>query len=299
MQTSNRLVTQLQSIFYSPSEKRFRAGWRVLLQLILLGLFVCIISFPVFWFSVGQSSTWIMGFFTLAGCFAITVSVFYARRFIDKRSFVSLGISLKGLWIKDIAAGVGISFLMVGLMFAIGNVLNWIKIDGMAWTNDGIANSFVQTTTWLVIFIMIAWQEELLARGYQLQNISEGLNIYWGAILSSILFSFFHLSNPGANWPSMLGVFLAGLMLSVGYIYTKQLWLPIGIHLGWNFFEGVLFGFPVSGMQTYALTKINLTGPELWIGGKFGPEAGLLLLPALAFGVLLIFSYSKIRVKND
>ena len=299
MQTSNRLVTQLQAIFYSPSEKRFRAGWRVLLQLILLGLFVCIISFPVFWFSVGQSSTWIMGFFTLAGCFEITVSVFYARRYIDKRSFVSLGISLKGLWIKDIAAGVGISFLMVGLMFAIGNVLNWIKIDGMAWTNDGIANSFVQTTTWLVIFIMIAWQEELLARGYQLQNISEGLNIYWGAILSSILFSFFHLSNPGANWPSMLGVFLAGLMLSVGYIYTKQLWLPIGIHLGWNFFEGVLFGFPVSGMQTYALTKINLTGPELWIGGKFGPEAGLLLLPALAFGVLLIFSYSKIRVKND
>ena len=299
MQKSNGPLTYLQSIFYSSHERRIRAGWRVFLQLILLGIFMCFLTFPVYWFSANKSSTWIMGFVTLAGCFAITVSVFYARRFFDKRSFISLGISPKGFWSKDIAAGVGISFLMVGLMFAIGLVLNWIKIDGMAWTRDGMANSLVQTLIWLIIFIMIAWQEELLSRGYQLQNIAEGSNIYWGAILSSVLFSFFHLSNPGANWPSMLGVFLAGLMLSVGYIFTRQLWLPIGIHLGWNFFEGAVFGFPVSGMQTYALTRIELTGPEIWIGGKFGPEAGLLLIPALALGVLLIYSYSKIRVKND
>ena len=95
--------------------------------------------------------------------------------------------------------------------------------------------------------------------------------------------------------PSFVGIFLAGAFLALGYLTTRQLWLPIGLHIGWNFFEGVVFGFPVSGTETYSLLITNMVGPDLWTGGPFGPEAGIVVLPSLMLGALLIFIYSKVR----
>jgi hypothetical protein len=108
-----------------------------------------------------------------------------------------------------------------------------------------------------------------------------------------------HLGNPNATWVSTLGIFLAGIFLAYGYIRTKQLWLPIGLHIGWNFFEGVGFGFPVSGLDDiYKLIRIEVTGPELWTGGAFGPEAGLIVIPALIVGGILIYLFTKNRDAN-
>jgi hypothetical protein len=67
------------------------------------------------------------------------------------------------------------------------------------------------------------------------------------------------------------------------------------MHRGWNFFEGVVFGFPVSGLDIYPLTRIQVEGPELWTGGAFGPEAGLIVIPALILGGVLIYFYTLRR----
>jgi hypothetical protein len=104
-----------------------------------------------------------------------------------------------------------------------------------------------------------------------------------------------HGNNPGTTWASTIGLVLAGLFLAYGYIATRQLWLPIGLHIGWNFFEGTVFGFPVSGLDIYRILRHQVTGPELWTGGAFGPEAGLIVLPALALGAALIYVYSRRR----
>ena len=87
--------------------------------------------------------------------------------------------------------------------------------------------------------------------------------------------------------------------MAYGYLRTRQLWLPIGIHIGWNFFEGVVFGFPVSGMGNYRLLRITVTGPELWTGGAFGPEAGLVLIPALLLGTLMIYVFTHRRLGDE
>ena len=67
------------------------------------------------------------------------------------------------------------------------------------------------------------------------------------------------------------------------------------MHLGWNFFEGVVFGFPVSGLDIYPLARIRVTGPEIWTGGAFGPEAGLIVIPALLAGAGFIYFYTLNR----
>jgi hypothetical protein len=98
---------------------------------------------------------------------------------------------------------------------------------------------------------------------------------------------------------AMLGLFASGVWFSYALLRTGQLWLPIGLHIGWNFFEGVVFGFPVSGLDIYRLIRITVDGPELWTGGAFGPEAGLVLLPGLLLGVALIYVYTKLMREPD
>jgi hypothetical protein len=112
-------------------------------------------------------------------------------------------------------------------------------------------------------------------------------------LISSAVFGALHLSNPHASWVAAVGILFAGLFLALGYLRTGQLWLSIGLHIGWNFFEGVVFGFPVSGTASYPLLRIQVSGPPLWTGAAFGPEAGLIVMPAILFGALLILLYSR------
>jgi hypothetical protein len=146
-----------------------------------------------------------------------------------------------------------------------------------------------------LFFILVGWNEELLSRGYHLQTIASGTNRFWGVILSSLIFGLLHIGNPNATWVSASGIFLAGLFMAYAYLRTGQLWLSIGLHIGWNFFEGPVFGFPVSGLNTFHSTHITVTGPELWTGGAFGPEAGLIVLPALLVGTILVWACTRNR----
>ena len=227
--------------------------------------------------------------------FAITPSVFLARHFLDKRSLTSLGLKIDLWLLLDILSGIFIALLMMGLIYLIEWSLGWASFEGFAWQSDTASNVILNTLLYLGIFILVGWNEELLFRGYRLQNLSDGLKPIWGVVFSSLWFGIAHLANPNTDAKFFVagGIFLAGVFLAYGYIATKQLWLPIGLHIGWNFFEGVGFGFPVSGLDVYRLVHITVNGPELWTGGAFGPEAGLVLLPGLLFGVVLIFVYAQ------
>ena len=245
--------------------------------------------------STGSVSPLAMLLSVVAEAVAVTVSVFLARRFLDKRSIESLGLKLNHWTLIDILAGILITLLQMGLIYLLMSWLGWITFQGFAWQFDPISLVLKNVLLFFAMFILVGWTEELLCRGYQLQTIASGLNLFWGVLLSSAIFGVLHIFNPGANWASTLGIFLAGLFFAYAYIRTRQLWLPIGMHLGWNFFEGVVFGFPVSGLDIYPLMRIQVHGPELWTGGVFGPEAGLIVIPALLVGVLLIRFYSAKR----
>ena len=180
----------------------------------------------------------------------------------------------------------------MGLIYLLMAGLGWITFEGFAWEFDPVSLVLGNTLLFFLIFVGVAWSEELLSRGYHLQTLASGLNVFWGVVISSAVFGALHLGNPNATWVSAAGIFLAGLFFAYGYLRTGQLWLPIGMHLGWNFFEGVVFGFPVSGLDIYPLARIQVSGPDIWTGGAFGPEAGLIVLPALIAGTALIYFYT-------
>ena len=283
----------LSRIFISPDEPRLRAGWRLLIQTVLLIVIGIIAAFIASFFGPSIGGSLVVG--QIMEFIAITGSVYIARRWLDKRSFVSLGLEFNRWTFIDILVGVVITFVLMGFIYLLMSVLGWLTFKGFAWQFDPVSLVVKNVLIFFMAFIVVAWNEELLTRGYQLQTIASGMNLFWGVVISSAIFGLLHLGNPNATWVSAAGIFFAGLFLAYGYVRTKQLWLPMGLHLGWNFFEGVGFGFPVSGLDIYPLTRIEVHGPELWTGGAFGPEAGLIVLPALALGAGLIYLYTRNR----
>jgi membrane protease YdiL (CAAX protease family) len=292
-----------KKVFLSPDEPRLRAGWRLVIQTILLIVLSLCAGIPVALLLRIPGLELPDGIFLalnqVVEIFAVTLSVYLARRFLDRRSFSSLGLKLDQWTAIDIFAGIVITFFMMGFIYLIESGLGWLTFDGFAWETDPLLTVLGGTLGMLAVFILVGWNEELLSRGYHLQTIASGLNLFWGVIISSAIFGLLHLYNPGATWVSAAGIFFAGVFLAYGYLTTKQLWLPIGLHIGWNFFEGVVFGFPVSGLDIYHLLRITVDGPEVWTGGAFGPEAGLVVLPGLLLGTALIYAYTKFMRKPD
>ena len=230
--------------------------------------------------------------------FAITASIVLARRVLDRRTFTSLGLKPGRHAGKDFAAGLVITLLMMGLIFLIEHALGWLRVSGFAWQYQATREVLLNTGTFLLICIIVGWNEELMSRGYHLQTLASGMNLRWGWFLSSAVFGILHLANPNASWVAVAGILLAGLFLGYGFIRSGQLWLSMGLHTGWNFFEGVVFGFPVSGLAFYHLPRTVVNGPPIWTGGEFGPEAGIVLIPALLVGFLLVFLYTRGRQRG-
>lgn len=290
----------LARIFLSPDEPRLRAGWRLLLHTILLAALVFLFG-NIISIIDGVLARYLTGSFLggqILELLTITGATYIARRWLDRRSFESLGLKLDGRALLDVLAGIGITFVQMGFIYVVMLGFGWLTFKGFAWEFDPINAVITGVVSFFVIFIFVGWNEELLSRGYHLQTIASGLNLFWGVVISSAIFGLLHLGNPNATWlATTAGIFFAGVYLAYGYIRTKQLWLSIGLHIGWNFFEGVIFGFPVSGLNIYPLTRIEVHGPELWTGGAFGPEAGLIVLPSLIVGGILIYLYTLRRAK--
>jgi CAAX protease family protein len=290
----------LARAFLSPGERRLRAGFRLLGQLLLL--LVCTAIFGTFYgifialLSLGLESEYALLASQVIGFIAVIASVYLARRWLDRRSFLSLGLFWDRQALRDIGVGFLIGGLMMGLIFAFEWGAGWLSFQGFAWQSESLLQTLIGLISMLVVFTAGALAEELLHRGYWLQNLEEGLNLFWAVIISSIFFSVLHIPNPNFNFVAFLGLFVSGVFLAYGYVRTRLLWLPIGLHIGWNLFEGTVFGFTVSGMEGLPrLLYQTVSGPEMITGGAFGPEAGLVLLPVLLFGAGLVYLYTRHR----
>jgi membrane protease YdiL (CAAX protease family) len=218
---------------------------------------------------------------------------------------VDFGFRLNRNWWIDFGFGLLLGAILMVIIFSVELAAGWVTITATLAAPQGSA--FVPAILGvLLMFVLVGFNEELASRGYQLRNMAEGLNwrsigprwaIVIATLLSSAIFGLMHLGNFNMTAISTFNLFLAGISLAVGYLLTGDLAIPIGLHITWNFFQGNVFGFPVSGMPFNRTTFIAIEqgGPELWTGGAFGPEAGLVGIGAMVLGVLLTVLWVYLR----
>ena len=291
----------VRALFWSTTESRLRSGWRLILHFLLLPATLLVVSLPGALFLVlwplttlpsEESQILLAEILTLV---AFTFATWLARRLLDRRSFRSLGFELNRHVLADLAFGFFVPGVLMGGIYAFESAVGWLDFEGWAWQAFPAEVVVRDLVAYLLVFVLAGFEEELISRGYQLQNLAAGLNLPWAVFISSAIFTALHLANPGASWASVLGILGAGYFLAYAWVRTGQLWLSIGLHIGWNVFEGVVFGFPVSGLNVFRLIQHQLAGPALITGGEFGPEGGLVVLPALVLGALLVGLYTRSR----
>lgn len=214
-------------------------------------------------------------------------------KFVDKRPFIDLGLHLKNRG-KDIFTGLILGFVIMAVGYGMLKVSNELSVTEIVFQ---MSNFFFL----ILLFVFVAFAEELITRGYILRNLMQSTNKYIALILSSLIFSAMHGFNPHMSWFSWLSLFLAGILLGITYIYTQNLWFPIALHFSWNFFQS-LFGFNVSGQDTYSLIEFSIPSPNLLNGGNFGFEGSYLSLIADILVIVgAIWFYNKkvaISTKN-
>jgi hypothetical protein len=291
-----------QLAFFSPGSRRLRSGWRLLIQLVLMIILLYGLRFAVGYFLVPRAA-WLRDnqfFITqFSMLIAVTFSVFFSRVVLDQRSIGSLGLELSRKTWLQLAFGLAVGGAVMGLIFLMEWAFGWLEFSGFAWRTRPAGSLLLEGGIFLLIFGAVAWQEELLFRGYWLQNLEEGLNLVWAVVITSALFAAAHWGNPQFSVLPLVGLFLAGVLIAFSYLVSGGLWMPIGLHLGWNLFGGLVLGFPVGGLQVPSLVQHELTGPALWTGGSFGPEAGLVLVPALLLGGFLLWAYRAYSALED
>jgi membrane protease YdiL (CAAX protease family) len=242
---------------------------------------------------------------SLATFLGILLATLIAGRFIDKRRWGDFGLQFSKEWWVDFAFGLVLGAFLIGLIFLFGWATGNVRITGFFQPIGESINFLTGFLQSLIFFIFVGLYEELLTRGYHLVNLSEGLNwgflgkrraIYLAVFITSLAFGSFHVFNPNASWVSTVNIALVGLIFSLGMIFTQRLAIPIGLHIAWNFFQGNVFGFPVSGMRNGAtLIATETLGPDWLMGGFFGPEAGLVGVGAMLLGGALILLWIRRR----
>jgi membrane protease YdiL (CAAX protease family) len=154
---------------------------------------------------------------------------------------------------------------------------------------------FLPMTVSLLILVAGVIQEEFVFRGILFRKLEGSFGSWIALIVSALLFGIIHWLSPNATLVSGVAIMLtAGVLIAALYILTRSLWWAMGIHLGWNFFEGSVFGVQLSGHSFPSFFSSAMTGPVAWTGGSFGPEAGLAsILIVGSVGLFLCFRAAR------
>lgn len=204
-----------------------------------------------------------------------------------------LGMSLRGRG-KDLLAGFGVAVLLYAVGFGTSLLMGTVEIASVEWVPRDLLGT-------LLFFLLVAVTEEVMLRGFVLgRMLSAGMNRFVALFLSSALFSAMHLFNPNFALLPFVNILLAGCLLGASFLYTRNLCFPVVLHWFWNWLQGPVLGYEVSGMDSgETLLTLRLTGSDLLTGGSFGFEGSLLCTVLLVVGTLAIVAYYERRGRKE
>lgn len=301
-------ITQNRLYELARQGKRLTPWWAV----IILGAFIAWGS-ALFGVPIGIAQAMLFGFslesipsqpsllFTLLETLLLATSfgamillVWLWVRLYEKRPFSSLGFERKrALWLY----GRG---LLIGLLTFLGTIGLMAPLGYLAPEAGDPAKSGLAALGSVLLILVPGWliqgaAEEVLTRGWMLPVLGTRYHPWVGILLSSLFFAVMHALNPNLSVLAMVNLALYGLFATLYALREQSLWGICAFHSAWNWAQGNLFGFQVSGQDSSVGTLFNLmeTGPDWFTGGAFGPEGGLVTTIVLALSSALILLWPK------
>ena len=280
----------MKKIFFHPELDILRAGWKIGIFFGLIAFSNIAVTMPVMSVIKMIPGIPVQTVGTMIAYIMITVATWVMLRFVDRRPFHSFGISFKVQWGNELTQGLLFGSSMMSVIFAIEYSTGMVTIEFRDLSFQQAALTFTNS---LALYTVVGYGEEVLFRGYIFQSFVEGTNKIIATLSISLLFAVAHAANPNASMFGLINVGLAGIWLSIAYFKTRALWLPIGLHISWNFFQGFVYSYPVSGTssENEQIGKAIVVGPDWLTGGAFGPEGGALATLVMVIGTAVIYQW--------
>jgi membrane protease YdiL (CAAX protease family) len=232
----------------------------------------------------------LIAFIPLGSAVAITATF---AGLLDKQSLISLGLSYDGESLTRVSFGAAISLSCVTVAFLLGILMGYIKVKPSKLSEDCIS-CLPLFLGGLMDFFTAAVFEEIIFRGYVYFVLLKSGGLYLAIIGSAIVFSTAHLiKHTSVPLLYVLNAFVFGILVAVCRYFTCSLWLPVGLHFGWNVVSGPIFGLPYSG-RTYdrGVVVSEVSGPTWLTGGQYSLDAGVLGTLAIAIAAASISAIS-------
>jgi CAAX protease family protein len=268
-----------------------RAGWGVLLFLVLVGLIQLALVLALAAFGVhrgdvvgdpnspqGTIAVTAMGLIGVAGATVLMM-------LIERRPPSDYFLGPRGLVLRfalGLVAGAATMALLAGALMAAGV----LRVDRIETRPEALAASGL---LWAAAYLLVALFEELFLRGYLLAKLARSLGFRVAAVGTSVLFAAGHIANAGESPIGLVSVVLIGLVLAYSVWKTGSLWWAIGFHAAWNWSETFVFGVANSGFPAQGSVLITHPAGPAWLsGGMTGPEGSLANLAAIAVGAAIV-----------
>ena len=269
----------------------------------LVGPFSLVIGFLAEFFSPGNGTASIQEFFyhylLYYELFSFVIILFlfiFWVKLIEKNALSSLGF-VKRNWLKYLVWGILLSLLQMGviaLVYQVGGIgsfeLNELSLEPILF----ILGLFP-------FWLLQGGTEEVATRGWLLTRIAARTNLPLAIVISSSLFGILHMGNAGVTFLSVLNIILDGVLAALLFIYTDSIWLVVAQHGTWNYVQGNLLGFQVSGTGADA-SIFSFTmgdGPDWLTGGAFGAEGSIITTLVLLVSLVIVYLLGERKEKFD
>ncbi len=269
----------------------------------LVGPFSLVISFLVNSFSPGNGIASIQEFFyhyfLYYELFSFVIILFlfmFWVKVIEKNALSSLGF-VKRNWLKYLAWGILLSLVQMGVIALV------YQVSGIGFfeLNELSLEPLLFILGLFPFWLLQGGTEEVATRGWLLTRIAARTNLPLAIAISSSLFGILHMGNAGVTFLSVLNMILDGVLAGLLFIYTDSIWLVVAQHGTWNYVQGNLLGFQVSGTGADAsIFSFTMgSGPDWLTGGTFGAEGSIITTLVLLVSLVIVYRLGERKEKFD
>ncbi|MGB1298609.1 MAG: lysostaphin resistance A-like protein [Psychrobium sp.] len=255
-------------------------------EIIIQGIYIIISDIPIEGDLTLTESEFLIT--TVLSAIIASVVVYFFVKQNDASKPLRVGLTAQHK-VRDFALGTALGALVMAFGFGSLLALGEIQVKNISFDAVDLACSTIG-------FLAVAYGEELVFRGFLIRKLQLKYSAITALIVSSIIFTIMHLANDNLSLMGVFDLFIAGIMLGAIFLYTKNLWMVIGLHFSWNFVQSHL-GFNVSGLDSYSIVETQYAEQNLLNGGAFGFEGSI--LSTLAQLVILITLYFLFRKQSN
>jgi membrane protease YdiL (CAAX protease family) len=289
---------------FKNAEGKVRSGWKIAAALgsffVILMVVETIVAMVLMFTVVGSADSiwalydklleqmmawsWLLSIFQTVVMIAVAV---FTWKVIFKRKLSSMGLPRIRKHAKELGWGLLLGAVSMTLVFLLLLATGLIKVE--SWIPKVSADTFL----YLLIFILVGISEETFSRGYCMSVMRQTRSAALIFIVPAVIFSLMHISNPGFSFTAFVNIAIVGVLFAYMYMKSGNIWMPIGYHITWNYFQGCVFGLSTSGLGIEGLIKSQYTQHSILGGGAFGPEEGVLTTVVLLLGFLFVKWYYR------